>query len=75
MGEARKEGDKMHVKNMIGRKKINDIFTDSKIPEMERDAWPILVDNKDEILWVPGLKKSKYDIEKNINCDIILKYR
>lgn len=72
---TRKEGDKMHVKNMIGRKKINDIFTDSKIPEMERDAWPILVDNKDEILWVPGLKKSKYDIEKNINCDIILKYR
>lgn len=72
---TRKGGDKMYVKNMSGRKKINDIFTDYKIPETKRDSWPILVDNKDEILWVPGLKKSKYDIEKNINCDIILKYR
>lgn len=72
---TRKEGDKMYVKNMNGRKKINDIFTDLKIPLEERDKWPILVDKNDEILWLPGLKKSKYDIEKSINCDIILKYR
>lgn len=72
---TRKEGDKMSVKNMNGRKKINDIFTDLKIPLEERDKWPILVDKNDEILWLPGLKKSKYDIEKSINCDIILKYR
>lgn len=65
----------MSVKNMNGRKKINDIFTDLKIPLEERDKWPILVDKNDEILWLPGLKKSKYDIEKSINCDIILKYR
>jgi len=72
---TRKGGDKIYVKNMIGRKKVNDIFTENKISEIERNNWPILVDNRDEILWIPGLKKSKYDIEKNINCDIILKYR
>ena len=71
---TRKNGDKMTVKNMEGMKKINDIFTDMKIPKNLRDSWPILVDNNDNILWLPGLKKSKFDIEKDCNCDIILTY-
>lgn len=70
---TRKNGDKMSVKNMDGMKKVNDIFTDMKIPKELRDSWPILVDNEDNILWLPGLKKSKFDIEKDSNCDIILK--
>ena len=71
---TRKNGDKMTVKNMEGMKKINDIFTDMKIPKNLRDSWPLLVDNNDNILWLPGLKKSKFDIEKDCNCDIILTY-
>ena len=71
---TRKNGDKMTVKNMEGMKKINDIFTDLKIPSECRDIWPILVDSDDNILWLPGLKESKFDIEKDCNCDIILKY-
>jgi len=57
-----------------GRKKIKDIFIDSKIPSSKRDEWPIVVDSKDNILWLPGLKKSKFDKEITDKYDIILKY-
>jgi len=71
---TRKNGDKMMVKGMLGHKKLNDIFIDNKIPTSERDIWPIVVDSNENIVWLPGLKKSKFDIPKNENCDIILKY-
>lgn len=67
-------GDKMEVKGMIGRKKINDIFIDEKIPSHERDLWPIVVDSTNKIVWLPGLKKSKNDKSKEEKYDIILKY-
>ncbi len=70
----RHDGDKMTIKGMEGTKKIKEIFIEEKIPKEERDTWPILVDSKDQILWLPGLKKSKYNKQKNENCDIILKY-
>jgi len=68
------DGDKMTVKNMDGHKKISDIFTDEKIKLDEREMWPILVDNNEEIIWLPGLKKSHFDKKKNEKYDIILKY-
>ena len=71
---TRKEGDRMYVKHMNGSKKINDIFTSCKVPIHERDTYPIVVDSNGEILWLPGLKKSKFDIEKDKKCDIILRY-
>ena len=71
---SRKEGDKMIIKNMTSSKKIKDIFIDSKLSKEERDTFPIVVDSKDEIIWLPGLKKSKFDKAKNENYDIILWY-
>ena len=71
---SRREGDKMNVKGMIGSKKINDIFIDSKIPMQEREVWPVVVDSNENIVWLPGLKKSKFDKQKDENYDIILKY-
>jgi len=71
---TRRDGDKMNVKGMLGRKKINDIFTDEKIPLADRELWPIVVDSNDVIVWLPGLKKSKFDKTKEEKCDIILKY-
>ena len=70
----RANGDKMSVKGMLGRKKINDIFIDEKIPMNERELWPIVVDSKGTIVWLPGLKKSKFDKTKDEKYDIILKY-
>ncbi len=70
----RKIGDKMTVKNMKSPKKIKDIFIDCKISKDERNTIPLLVDSNDEILWIPGVKKSKFDKAKEENYDIILKY-
>lgn len=70
----RTNGDKIHIKNMESSKKIKDIFINSKISKGERDIWPIVVDSKGEVIWIPGLKKSKFDKAKNENYDIILWY-
>lgn len=71
---TRMNGDKMYIKGMLGSKKINDIFIDKKIPMNERDMWPIVVDSDNVIVWLPGLKKSKFDKQISEKCDIILKY-
>ena len=64
----------MILKGMNKHKKINDIFIDEKISIEKRNIWPIVIDSKGEIVWLPGLKKSKFDITNSDKCDIILKY-
>lgn len=71
---TRKDGDKMIVKNMQSPKKLKDIYINSKLTIDERINQPILVDSDDTILWIPGIKKSKFDKENNENYDIILWY-
>lgn len=71
---CKKDGDKIEVKNMIGTKKVSDIFIDSKISRNKRVEYPIVTDHTGKVLWIPGIKKSKFDIEKNEVYDIILKY-
>ena len=70
----RNNGDKMIIKNMETPKKIKDIFIDSKLTKEERDNQPIVVDNENNIIWLPGLKKSKFDKSIDENYDIILWY-
>lgn len=70
----RRKNDKMVVKNMNGHKKINDIFTDLKVPAEERPLYPIVVDNNNTIIWIPGIKKSNFDKKNKGKYDIILKY-
>ena len=71
---SRRIGDKMAVKGLDGSKKVKDIFIEKKISLSERDIWPVVVDSKGVIVWIPGLKKSKFDKKINDNYDIILKY-
>lgn len=71
---TRKDGDKMVVKNMTSSKKLKDIFINCKLSKEERDMQPIVVDSGGEIIWLPGLKKSKFDKSKGENYDIILWY-
>ena len=70
---TRKNGDKMTIKNLSHSKKVSDIFINSKIPLDKRDLWPIVVDSTDKIVWIPKVKKSKYNRLKNEKCDIIFK--
>ena len=71
---TRKFGDKMFLKKLDGYRKVKDIFIDCKVPLTERDKWPIVVDSNNKIIWIPGLKKSKFTKQKNEKYDIILKY-
>lgn len=52
---CRKPGDRME----IGRgktKSLQDMFVDAKIPKNERDTYPIVVTEKDGIVWIPGIR-------------------
>ena len=71
---TRNTGDKMIIKNMNNNKKIKDIFIDCKLTKDERETQPIVVDSNDNIIWLPGLKKSKFDKSIDENYDIILWY-
>jgi tRNA(Ile)-lysidine synthase len=71
---TRENGDKIHVKNMNGSKKVNDIFIDNKIENDKRDIYPVIMDSNGTILFIPGLKKSNLDIAINGDYDIIVKY-
>ena len=67
----RLNGDVIKLKN-LGSKKVKDIFIDSKVDKDERNSYPLVVDSDGNILWIPGLKKSKFDKEKDEKYDIIL---
>lgn len=71
---TKRVGDRIKVKGLKGSKKVKDIFIDNKISTRERRLWPVVTDSRGEVVWLPGLKKSKFDIPKNKKCDIILKY-
>lgn len=71
---TRKFGDKMFLKKLDGYKKVKDIFIDCKVPIKDRDKWPVVVDSSNKIIWIPGLKKSKFTKQKSEKYDIILRY-
>lgn len=68
----KKNGDYMYVLGLNGKKKIKDIFIDEKIEKNIRNNYPLLVDANDNILWIPNIKKSKYNVKKDEFYDIIL---
>lgn len=72
---TKKDGDKLILKGINKTKKIKDIFIDEKISQAERKTWPLLTDDNGKIIWLPGLKKTKFDREKDQNYDIIVRYR
>ena len=71
---TRKLGDKIVLKGTGGTKKIKDIFINEKVNLSERDLWPVVCDALGRVVWIPGLKKSKFDKKKTENYDIIMKY-
>ena len=68
----RTNGDKMELKN--GTKKVGEILSEAKINRLDRDRYPIVCDDNNKILWIPGVKKSKFDRQINEDYDIIIKY-
>ncbi|MDR2609984.1 MAG: tRNA lysidine(34) synthetase TilS [Clostridiales Family XIII bacterium] len=55
---TRRDGDFMRPKGMDGTKKLQDIFTDKKVPRADRDAIMLLAAGS-EILWIPNIRISR----------------
>lgn len=70
----RKNGDKIKIKGMNGTKKISDVFINEKIKKHIRNTWPVVIDSNENVVWIPGLKKSYLDKKNTEEYDIILKY-
>jgi len=51
---SRKPGDRLRPLGLGGRKKLQDLFVDLKVPRAERDVTPLVVDDRDRIIWVAG---------------------
>ncbi|HHW12577.1 MAG TPA: tRNA lysidine(34) synthetase TilS [Firmicutes bacterium] len=56
----RKPGDRFQPFGLAGSKKVKDLLINAKIPRHERWAYPILVDGKDRILGVMGLRPAEW---------------
>lgn len=46
-------GDRMRPLDLAGSRKLQDLFTDMKIPRAQRAAWPVF-ECGGEIIWIPG---------------------
>jgi tRNA(Ile)-lysidine synthase len=51
---TRQPGDALRPAGLGGRKKVQDLFVDRKVPRRERDRVPIVVDGRGRIVWVAG---------------------
>lgn len=69
----KRDGDFIELKGTNGKRKVSDIFIDLKVNREDRNSYPIVVDSKDKIIWIPKLKKSKYDSKNYEKYDIIFK--
>jgi tRNA(Ile)-lysidine synthase len=59
-----KAGDKIKKEGITGRTKLQDIFTNAKISKDKRTNWPIIVNQNDEILWIPKVTYSRESYPK-----------
>lgn len=68
---CRKLGDRITI-GQGKTKSLQDVFVDAKIPKKERDAYPVIVDENDEIIWIPGVRVGA-SYKKPIKDKIIFK--
>lgn len=73
---SRKKGDKFRPLGMDGHKKVKDILIDEKIPKFKREKIPVVVDSRDNILWLAPYKMSdEFKITKETDKVLILKLK
>lgn len=50
-------GDRLNPLGMRGRRKVNEIFIDARVPRAERMTFPV-IESGGEIVWLPGLTRA-----------------
>ena len=65
---GRRDGDRMAPYGLDGTRKLQDIFTDAKVPVAERDTYPVIASG-DEIVWLPGYRiAAPYAVRDGEQC-------
>jgi len=54
-----RHGDRIRPLGMDGSRKIQDVFTDLKLPRERRQSWPLVTTDNGEILWIPGMARGR----------------
>jgi len=72
----RRNGDWFRPPGLNGRKKLQDFFVDRKVPRERRDAIPLVVDERDRIVWVAGHSAdAEFLVREPTQAVIILRLR
>jgi tRNA(Ile)-lysidine synthase len=72
----RRAGDWFRPPGLGGRKKLQDFFVDRKVPRERRDAVPLVVDERDRIVWVAGHSAdAEFLVQDPAQAVIILRLR
>ncbi len=61
----RQSGDRIAPVGLQGSKKLQDIFVDKKIPREQRTYWPIIVNSRNEVVWVPFITASRNHVDNS----------
>jgi tRNA(Ile)-lysidine synthase len=54
-----REGDRIRPLGMDGSRKVQDVFTDRKLPRERRKSWPLIATSGGEIVWIPQMARSR----------------
>jgi tRNA(Ile)-lysidine synthase len=73
---TRRPGDSLRPLGLGGRKKLQDLLVDHKVPREERDRVPLVVDARGQIVWVVGHTVAQaFRITASSQAVILLKAR
>jgi tRNA(Ile)-lysidine synthase len=51
-------GDRLRPLGMEGERLVSDVLGEGRVPRDCRAVYPVLVDDRDQVIWIPGLKRS-----------------
>ncbi|MCA1583647.1 MAG: tRNA lysidine(34) synthetase TilS [Acidobacteria bacterium] len=73
---SRAPGDRLRLRGVRGRTKLQDLFVNRKVSRADRDRTPLVTDATGRIVWVAGLALSdEFRVNERTNAVIVLKLR
>jgi len=68
---SKRAGDYFYPTGMEGKKSLKRFFSDLKIPEKDRNKWPLLT-NETDIIWVIGKRLSRKFLKEESTREVII---